>query len=418
MVRAGHAVMLCVLTLLCIGVLMVHSAGLTIQDEGAVTLGSILISRSSAYMVVALVAMFACAAAPIRELALSLRVRRWIPLVLPLMLVCLALAYAPVIGHEVNGSNRWVRVPGIGLTMQPSEIAKWGMIVLLAWYATRYATVLGSFRKGLLPGLLLIALVGGIVAKEDLGTGVLIAAVGCAILVSGGARILHLLMMAPLGAAAFGLLVLASPYRLKRLTSFANPFADPEGAGYHMIQSLGAVANGGGTGRGIGFGLQKFGYLPEDRTDFLFAVICEETGIAGAGVVIALYIALLWAGWSIVQRQTIPVLKLIGIGVLATVGFQALINLTVVTGLAPTKGIALPLLSSGGTGWILTAASLGLLVAMDRERLKLSTETTKPVSSDSDEAPASTDGSGPEYELVVRARGTRAAETSQPGRAA
>jgi hypothetical protein len=153
---------------------------------------------------------------------------------------------------------------------------------------------------------------------------------------------------------------------MQRLVTFLNPYADPEGAGYHMIQSMVAVANGEVAGRGLGHGLQKFGYLPEDRTDFLFAIICEELGVAGALVVVALYGGMLWSCWTIIRREQAAILKLLALGVVATVGIQALINLAVVTGLGPTKGIALPLLSSGGTGWILTAASLGLIVAMDR----------------------------------------------------
>jgi cell division protein FtsW len=133
-----------------------------------------------------------------------------------------------------------------------------------------------------------------------------------------------------------------------------------------MIQSMVAIANGQFWGRGLGHGLQKFGYLPEDQTDFIFAIICEELGVPGACVVVALYLGLLWSAYAIIRKQTIPILKFIAIGITATVGIQAIINLAVVTGLGPTKGIALPLLSSGGTGWILTAASLGLLVAMDR----------------------------------------------------
>jgi len=179
-----------------------------------------------------------------------------------------------------------------------------------------------------------------------------------------------MLLLAPPALAMLALAVLSSPYRMKRMTAFLDPYADPEKTGFHMIQSMAAVANGEVTGRGLGHGLQKFGYLPEDRTDFLFAVICEELGIVGAGLVVALYAGLLVAGLSIVKRERSPLLKLIALGILSTVGLQAVINLAVVTGLGPTKGIALPLLSSGGTGWILTAASLGLLISMDRSQAR------------------------------------------------
>ena len=158
---------------------------------------------------------------------------------------------------------------------------------------------------------------------------------------------------------------MANPYRLERIKSFLDPYQDPEGKGYHMIQSMLAVSGGQIHGRGLGHGLQKFGYLPEDQTDLLFAIICEELGVFGAAIVVFLYAALIWAALSIIRKQTNPVLKLVAIGITATVGLQALINMAVVTGLGPTKGIALPLLSSGGTGWILTAACLGLLINMD-----------------------------------------------------
>jgi cell division protein FtsW len=190
--------------------------------------------------------------------------------------------------------------------------------------------------------------------------------VAAVMLIAAGARLWHFAAMAPLGLAAVAGAIIVSPYRVKRILAFMDPYADPEGTGYHMIQSMVAVANGQVFGRGLGFGLQKFGYLPEDRTDFLFAVICEELGLMGATAVIALYAGLLWAGLAIIRREPNTLLKLAALGVVATVGLQAVINLAVVTGLGPTKGIALPLLSSGGTGWILTAASLGLLVAIDR----------------------------------------------------
>ena len=146
-----------------------------------------------------------------------------------------------------------------------------------------------------------------------------------------------------------------SPYRLQRLTVFLNPWADPLGAGYHPIQSMLTIAQGGLIGRGLGNGIQKFGYLPEDTTDFIFAVVCEELGLTGAVLVIGLYLLLIWMGWSILCNCKDRFGRLFALGVLTMIGLQTIINLAVVTVLAPTKGIALPLLSKGGTGWILTA---------------------------------------------------------------
>ncbi|MBL0926826.1 MAG: cell division protein FtsW [Phycisphaerales bacterium] len=367
MPRAGHAIVLAAFTLLCIGVLMVSSAIMSVDPKQAVTIQSLLTSRSTIYMVLAMVAMLACAALPVGQLASRPNATAWIPWLAPVILVCLLTVYVPGLGHEVNGSRRWIKVPGVGdLTMQPSEIAKWGLVLLVAWHAARRGPAMGKFWTGLLPALIVVGLISGLVAHEDLGTALLIASTACVLLVAAGAKIWHFAMMVPFGALGLAAALITNPYRITRLTTFLNPYAHPEKEGYHMIQSLVAVSNGEVFGRGLGFGLQKFGYLPEDHTDFLFAVICEELGVAGAAVVVALYIMLLWAGWAVVRKQPSPFLKLLALGIVTTLGIQALINLFVVTGMAPTKGIALPLLSSGGTGWILTAASLGLLVAIDR----------------------------------------------------
>ncbi|QYU68042.1 FtsW/RodA/SpoVE family cell cycle protein [Leptolyngbya sp. 15MV] len=343
-------------------------------------LGTMLWSRSVLYMVLAVLAMSLAALLPLG------RIVRWGPVargsqraapalaLLALgtlaLLAVVAMVYVPGLGREAKGAHRWVAppIPGLGgFSFQPSELAKWGLVVVLAIYGAMQARHMRQFFRGLIPGLIAIALVAGLVAKEDLGTGVLIAAAACVVLLAAGARFWPFPLFVPPAAAAFLALVLVSPYRLTRIETFLDPYADPRGAGFHMIQSMAAVAGGEGWGRGLGDGLQKFGYLPEDTTDFLFAIICEELGIAGAATVIALYVALIWACLAIVRKQDALVLKLIGVGVLTTVGLQALINLAVVTGLGPTKGIALPLVSSGGTGWILTAFCLGLLVAMDRD---------------------------------------------------
>jgi cell division protein FtsW len=218
----------------------------------------------------------------------------------------------------------------------------------------------------LLPGVAILGAVCGIILVEDLGTAVLIGAVGVILLLAAGARWWHVALMIPPAAAAIVLSVAHSPYRLRRLTAFLDPWADPEGVGYHPIQSLLAIAGGQLTGRGLGNGIQKFGYLPEDTTDFLFAVICEELGVAGAGAVVGLYLALLWVGLGVVRESRHAFCRLVGLGVLATIGIQAAMNIAVVTVVVPTKGIALPLLSNGGTGWVMCGAAIGLLAAIDR----------------------------------------------------
>jgi cell division protein FtsW len=389
--RAGHFVCLCALALLTLGVVMVQSADMSIDVvETAPTAGAmvveasraslweatrpLLISRHTVLMGLALIAMVAMGLLfPVAWLErvtgrLSGQGRLallWLGGCTAGLLLVLLMVYVPGIGREVNGAHRWVGVTK-SFGFQPSEVAKWVLIGVLAVYASLRARELGSFWRGLVPALLGLGLVAGVVAKEDLGTAVLIAGVGSIVLMAAGARVWHFVMFIPPAVAALVALIVVSPYRITRIETFLDPYSDPKRAGFHMIQSMAAVAGGEGWGRGLGDGLQKFDYLPEDTTDFLFAIVCEELGIAGALVVVALFAAMLWSGLIVVRKQRTVVMKLIGIGIVSTVGLQALINLAVVTGLGPTKGIALPLVSSGGTGWILTAASLGVLLAMDR----------------------------------------------------
>ena len=392
MLRAGHGILLCALALLMLGVVMVQSAGMVVRplDEGAdpqaaaavsgVTIESLLFSRTSLYLVLAVGAMAMASRLPLRRLADRCERVAFLPpagdlglLVLGAvgLLATLALVYVPGIQREVNGAARWINLHLPGLeSVQPSELAKWGLVILISVYAARLATRADNhmrrFAKGLLPACLCVGVVAGFVVLEDLGTGVLMVTAASIVLLAAGARLWHFALFAPPAVIAVLAAIITSPYRVQRITSFLDPYADPQGSGYHMIQSLTAVAGGGVFGRGLGHGLQKFGYLPEDTTDFLFAIVCEELGLAGALMVLFLYALLAWFGTSIAARERTLTLKLLALGITTTVIVQAMINLFVVTGLAPTKGIALPLMSSGGTGWILTGFALGLVVAIDR----------------------------------------------------
>lgn len=396
---------LCALALLVLGVIMVSSAGMTLRQEQAVTLTSIVTSKTAMLMGLAMVAMLMTALLPIRRLVpVSMRndgvsddapavqvadagddrrpgaLSRWINGMLRLwplwlgtlgLLAVVASAYVPGIASPRKGAHRWInlRLPGFD-SVQPSEFAKWGMVVLIAWFGARYARRMGSFWYGLLPGLVAAGAVSALVVMEDLGTGALIGVSAAVMLLAAGCRWWQFALLAPIPVVGAIAAIIQNPYRVDRIKAFMDPYADPEGIGYHMIQSMAAVANGAGVGRGLGNGLQKFEYLPEDTTDFLFAIVCEELGIAGAALVLALYVGLVWAIWVIVRRERWAVLKLIALGVMTTIGLQAVINLAVVTGLGPTKGIALPLMSSGGTGWVLIGAALGLVIAIDRSQAR------------------------------------------------
>ncbi|MEM9166013.1 MAG: FtsW/RodA/SpoVE family cell cycle protein [Planctomycetota bacterium] len=383
MLAARQGIFVCALSLLTLGVVMVASAGMRIVPATAEApvaspegfgVQSLLGGRNAVFAGIAIAAMLFAWSLP-RWLAVRLstpRPDRVVAVSIVGVAACLVLLGSVYIGglsREMNASHRWIEVtlPAVGtLSIQPSELVKWGLVGLLAWAGASAGPLLARFWTGFLPAFAALGLVAGVIMLEDLGTAVLIAGVGSLVLLAAGAKLTHAAWVAPLGLAAVVPALIFVPYRMARLTAFVDPYADPAGTGFHMIQSMGAVAGGEGAGRGLGHGLQKFGYLPEDTTDFIFAIICEELGIPGALLVLSLYAALLACLWVVLGRAENPIHRLFVLGVMATIGLQASINLLVVTGLAPTKGIALPLISKGGTGWILTAFSLGLVAAIDR----------------------------------------------------
>jgi cell division protein FtsW len=369
MLRAGHGLMLIVITLLTFGVVMVTSAGLTVGPDRAVILQDVLLGRTTLLAALAVASMVLGSFVPVQKFFYRAEgPRSPVPWIVFTIIALLLIVHFPGVGREVNGARRWIQLGFLGF--QPSEVAKWGIVIVLAWWATRRAAVLPEFFNGFVPPIVLVLIVCALIASEDLGTAVLIGAVSVCMLIAAGCKWWHAAMWMPIGALGFIVAVLTSSYRMNRVKAFFDPYQDPQGIGYHILQSMGAISGGGFAGRGLGNSIQKFGYLPEDTTDFIFAIICEEMGVVGAAVVISLYACLLSCGFSIVRRVENPFQRLLGLGILLAVGLQAFINIAVVTGSAPTKGIALPLLSSGGTGWVLTAFCIGLLVSMDRELAK------------------------------------------------
>ncbi len=282
----------------------------------------------------------------------------------------LAAVLVPGIGEERNGARRWINLgpSALGLGFQPSELAKLTLVVILAAVAGHMGERIRSFWTSLLPLILLLGIICGLVGLEDFGTAALLALVGGCMLLGAGAKIWHLILVCMPGIAGLAYLVISRPYRVTRVLSFLDPYADPQGAGYHQVQSLITIASGGWWGRGLGAGIQKYGYLPEGRSDFIFAVICEELGIIGGVAVLALVAILLWHGRIAMLRATTDFGRLIALGATLTIGFQAAMNVAVVTVSVPTKGIGLPFVSAGGSGVILFSVLVGLLVNVARAR--------------------------------------------------
>lgn len=410
MLRSSHGLILAVLGLLIVATVMVNSASLSLSGAHPTTTDGIFLGKHTWFAVGAFAALILGSLIPVDRLGAT-GARWWttpVTWVAAAIFISLALVHVPGIGREVNGARRWISIGPIGL--QPSEIAKWGVPVIVAWYAVTQRARLKTFKWGFAVPLGAVSVLCGLIALEDLGTAVLIEVVSVALLLAAGARWAFVAALAPVGLLAFVALIVTSPYRINRIAAFLNPYKDPQGIGYHIIQSMEAISGGGLAGRGLGNSELKFGYLPEATTDFIYSIVAEELGLTGSVVVIALYLLLIACGVAIVTATVRGVVRtgdaagasgaasaetpllsnfsqLLGFGIVLTVGLQALINVCVVTGLAPTKGIALPLMSRGGTGWILTCLSLGLLVAMERASDRRRRELGVPVPGEGEGAP-------------------------------
>jgi cell division protein FtsW len=352
---------LSVLALLALGVVMVQSAAMNVGDAG-LWQWSQRASRHALFAVLALLSFITASRLDYRRLA----GQNWFssPAVwgIGLAIALCAAVLLPGVGTMVNGARRWIEIGA--LRIQPSEVAKWGIVLFLAWRLSRPG--MSSLLSGFLPTCAVVGVLCLLVVLEDFGTAALIGLVAFVMLLAGPVKWWHLAISVPPALAAAVAFVAIEPYRWRRMTAFLDPFANPETDGYHMIQSLYSFAGGGLTGRGLGNGVQKLGYLPEDTTDFIFAVICEELGLFGAGLVAVLYLTILLVGYSAARRAPSAFGRLLCFGTVATLGLQASLNIAVATASVPTKGMSLPLVSAGGSGLVLTAIMLGLVYSVCR----------------------------------------------------
>ena len=285
-------------------------------------------------------------------------------LAVPLLLcvtVLLGLVLVPGIGHQANHASRWLRVAGF--TVQPSEMAKFAVIVFVAAYLAKYRRYAPRFVRGVLVPLCVVMMPTGLVLIEpDLGTPVVIVATVLVMLFVAGARTLHVAAIIASAIPAIALLIVKYPYRCQRLLVFLNPDNDPLGAAFQLWQSLIAVASGRMYGVGLGMSVQKLHYLPEAHTDFVFAIVGEELGFAGCSALIALFALLFWLIYRLTTQITDLFGHMVATGVMTMLALQTIVNIGVVTGCLPTKGIALPFISYGGSSLIMTLAACGLLV--------------------------------------------------------
>ena len=364
-VRHRDLLMLCVLALLCLGAVMVQSASTTLSGEvkwGWSAKGTRhLIYVGVAALTFLVVGHLDYAALARRATSMWRAPALWL---LVLAGITCAAVLVPGVGKDVNGARRWIN---LGPTqLQPSELAKWATVLFLAWWLARPPVNLDRFFLGFIPTLLPIGVICLLVVIEDFGTAALIGFCTVTMLLAGRVKLWHLAAVAPPALGAAYWFVRHEPYRWTRMTAFLDPWANPQGEGYHMVQSLLSFSTGGILGRGLGNGVQKLGYLPEDTTDFIFAVICEELGIFGAMLTVALYLGVLYVAWQAIRQKRDDFGRLLAFGIGSMIGLQAAINMAVATVSVPTKGLSLPLVSAGGSGLVITCAALGLLYSVMR----------------------------------------------------
>ncbi len=293
-------------------------------------------------------------------------------LALPLLVAALALLVAvliPGLGHVVNGSRRWIRLAGFNF--QASELARLLVLIFIASYAARREAELRTRLAGLAKPLGLLALVAVLLlAEPDFGAATVLFATGFGVLFVAGARLRYVIAMMLTALAIFGALVALSGYRMRRLGAFLDPWADPFNSGFQLTQSLIAIGRGEWFGVGLGESVQKLFYLPEAHTDFLFAVLAEELGLAGVVITVGLFLALAWRALAVARLAADAGLKFqayLAAGFGIWIGIQAFINIGVNMGVLPTKGLTLPLMSYGRSSLVVTVAWVGILLRVHHE---------------------------------------------------
>jgi cell division protein FtsW len=291
----------------------------------------------------------------------------WLFMALALLLLVLVLL--PGLGREVNGSTRWLLLGPI--SVQASEPARLCLLIYLASYAVRHASALAASLKAFVQPMAVVALASVLLLLEpDFGAAAVLVATSLGILFVGGARLRDFSLAAVVAGAALGALAFSEEYRVRRMMSFLDPFANPRDEGYQLTQSLMAIGSGEWFGVGLGESLHKLFYLPEAHTDFIFAVLAEELGFVGATLVLALFALLVYRAFVLGHqaiRDGMPFQGLVAIGIGLRFGLGALINMGVNTGVLPTKGLALPLGSYGRSSTVVTLIALGLLARIYHE---------------------------------------------------
>lgn len=360
-----YVLILCVLTLIGFGTLMVFSTTALSSIETGASSVSFLQKHLMGIFLGTLIGF----------VSFKIKPTTWKSFSVPLIIISFALLLMVLVaGKTAGGATRWIQFGP--LRVQPGEFVKLAVLISIASYADKFKDRLGSFLYGvLIPGLFLSIFGALLLLQPDFGsTAVIFFVAGAQLLLV--VTLSHFVSVGALAVVAGGFLVALSPYRMRRFLAFLDPFSDPSSSGYQLIQSLIAVGSGGLWGEGLGVGRQKLYYLPAAHTDFIYAVIAEEFGLIGAVSILILFLAILYRGMRIALRLSQSVfLSLLAVGLTLIIVLPSLLNMGVVLGLLPTKGLVLPFISYGGTAMIISCISIGILIRLSTEHIETEEDT-------------------------------------------
>lgn len=361
--REGTGVLVSTLILNAVGTVMIYSASAVFADKFYDN-SFYFLSKQLIFLFIGFVSLLAVASLDLNW------VQKHSRLILLLSILLLLFVYLPVIGKSGGGARRWIRLASFNF--QPVEFAKIAVAVYLADYLTRKMKwiQLGSLNVFIPPSLLLGVIFALVIFQPDLGSVVFLFLLSAILFFVSGIRMRYVIGTFLLSLPVFAFAILQAPYRMARVVTFLNPWKDPLGSGFQIIQSFLAFGLGGMTGVGLGESVQKLFYLPQSYTDFIYSIIGEELGLAGTLFVLATFVFLAVQGLKIALRSENPFRQLLAFAVVILISLQAIINMLVTTGMIPTKGLPLPFISYGGSSLICNMAAIGILLAIDREQLR------------------------------------------------
>lgn len=356
-------ILLLAVVLTCFGIVMVYSSSSVMAVKRYHGDGLFFLKRQAVYALAGFMVMAA---------AMRLDYQHLRRLAVPFLLCCLLLLIAvfiPGLGSRAGGASRWVRMPGFNL--QPVELAKLGLVLYMAHSLAKKKEKIKSFKLGFLPYMVVLAvLLGLLLAQPDLGSSLVLGGVAVTMLLAAGTRLSYLAGVLVLAVPFVVWAIVNKAYRLKRIMVYLDPWQDPTGGGFQIIQSWIAFGTGGLFGNGLGEGKQKLFYLPEAHTDFIFSVVGEELGWLGVMIVAAMFLVLVLLGLRAALRARDDFGRHLAFGISVLLGIEAFINMAVVMGLLPTKGLTLPFISYGGSSLVCTLLAVGILLNVSAHPLE------------------------------------------------